>query len=88
MPGAVAVPHQDGPACRWAVPAFRALREQEDRYGITVQQIILYPSGPTEPDAPARIQYIAVQRREGAAAPPPGGATPGGSQDHWLAARP
>jgi hypothetical protein len=41
-----------------------------------VEQVILYPSGPSEPDAPARIQYIAVQRREGAAAPPPHGATP------------
>ena len=40
-----------------------------------VEQIILYPSGPSEPDAPARIQYIAVERRE-EAAPPPGGATP------------
>ena len=60
-----------------------------------VEQIILYPSGPSEPDAPARIQYIAVQRREEAAPPPPDGANPGarprdpgGSQDHWLAARP
>jgi hypothetical protein len=35
-----------------------------------VEQIILYPSGPAEPDTPARIQYIAVQRREGAVAPP------------------
>ena len=41
-----------------------------------VEQIILYPSGPSETDAPARIQYIAVQRREEAAPPPPDGATP------------
>ena len=41
-----------------------------------VEQIILYPSGPSEPDAPARIQYIAVQRREEAAPPPPDGAIP------------
>jgi hypothetical protein len=41
-----------------------------------VEQIIFYPSGPSEPDAPARIQYIAVQRREGAAPPPPDGAIP------------
>jgi hypothetical protein len=41
-----------------------------------VEQVILYPSGPSEPDAPARIQYIAVQRREEAAPPPPEGATP------------
>jgi hypothetical protein len=41
-----------------------------------VEQIILYPSGPAEPDAPARIQYIAVQRREGAMTPPLDGATP------------
>ncbi len=41
-----------------------------------VEQIILYPSGPSEPDTPARIQYIAVQRREEAAPPPPAGATP------------
>jgi hypothetical protein len=41
-----------------------------------VKQIILYPSGPSVPDAPARIQYIAVQRREEAAPPPPDGATP------------
>jgi len=46
-----------------------------------VEQIILYPSGPSEPDVPARIGYIAVQRRD-AAAPPdgaipaPGGAAP------------
>jgi hypothetical protein len=41
-----------------------------------VEQIILYPSGPPEPDAPARIGYIAVQRREEAAAPPLEGAIP------------
>lgn len=41
-----------------------------------VEQIILYPSGPSESDGPARIQYIAVQRREAAAAPRPDGATP------------
>jgi len=41
-----------------------------------VEQIILYPSGPSEPDAPARIQHIAVRRRGGAAATPPDGATP------------
>jgi hypothetical protein len=41
-----------------------------------VEQIILYPSGPAEPDAAARIQYIAVQRREGAVAPPLDGVTP------------
>jgi len=41
-----------------------------------VEQIILYPSGPSESDGPARIGYIAVQRREAAAAPPPDGATP------------
>jgi hypothetical protein len=41
-----------------------------------VEQIILYPPGPAETDAPARIQYIAVQRREEAAPPPPDGAIP------------
>ena len=41
-----------------------------------VQQIILYPSGPAEPDALARIGYIAVQRREETAPPLPDGATP------------
>jgi len=41
-----------------------------------VERIILYPSGLSEPGAPARIGYIAVQRREAAAAPPPDGATP------------
>jgi hypothetical protein len=41
-----------------------------------VEQIILYPSVPSEPDAPARIQHMAVQRREEAAPPPPDGAIP------------
>jgi hypothetical protein len=41
-----------------------------------VEQVILYPSGLSEPDAPARIQYIAVQRREEAAPPAPDGAIP------------
>jgi hypothetical protein len=39
-----------------------------------VERVILYPSGPSEPDAPARIRYIAVQRRGGAGAPPDGAA--------------
>jgi hypothetical protein len=41
-----------------------------------VEQIILYPPGPSETDAPAQIQYIAVQRREEAAPSPPDGANP------------
>ena len=41
-----------------------------------VERIILYPSGLSEPGAPARIGYIAVQRRAGTAVPAPEGAAP------------
>jgi hypothetical protein len=58
----------DNPAFRRGSPVFIPWAD--------VEQIILYPSSPSEPDAPARIQYIAVQRREGTAAPPPDAVTP------------
>jgi len=56
----------DSPALLRGSPVFIAWAD--------VEQIILYPSSPSEPDVPARIGYIAVQRRAGAALP--GGATP------------